>query len=99
MAKTSRQAMRDLLKEVNQDLGQFFDSLNNELAAGTPVASGRARRGWRVTGNPQIGSGAITRVVIQNPVPYIAVLDQGTSRQAPNGIVEPAVRRTTRRYP
>ena len=98
MAKSSRGTMRELYSEVNRELDQFFDALNTEAKALTPVKTGRAKRGWRRTGKPTIGQGATTDVVITNPVPYIAVLDKGSSKQAPQGMFEPALKKVTRRY-
>lgn len=98
MAKSAKGSMKELYTEVNRELDQFFDALNTEAKALTPVKSGRARRGWRRSGSASIGQGATTEVVIKNPVPYIAVLDRGSSKQAPQGILEPALKKVTRRY-
>lgn len=98
MAKTPNGTMKELYSELNRELDRFFDALNTEAKALTPVKSGRAKRGWRRAGKPTLGQGATTDVVITNPVPYIAVLDKGSSRQAPQGMVEPALKKVTRRY-
>jgi hypothetical protein len=98
MARTSKGTMKELYSEVNRELDRFFDALNTEAKALTPVKTGRAKRGWRRAGNASIGQGATTEVVITNPVPYIAVLDKGSSRQAPQGMFEPALKKVTRRY-
>jgi len=52
----------------------------------TPRRSGKARRAWRLEGR-----GKNTEAV--NQVPYIERLDQGSSRQAPQGILKPTVKR------
>jgi len=50
------------------------------LAEATPVDTGEARAGWKQEGD-----------VISNEVPHIAVLNQGTSRQAPAYFIESTV--------
>jgi hypothetical protein len=51
----------------------------------TPVDTGRARAGWRMEAAPG-GS-----YVILNDVEYIICLENGTSRQAPHGMVSVAL--------
>lgn len=61
--------------KVIQEVGQqVFERVQRR----TPVRSGRARDGWEIA-NTDSG------VVINNNVPYIGVLDEGTSAQAPQG--------------
>jgi hypothetical protein len=50
------------------------------LAATTPVDTGRARDGWNVTNRG-----------IENPVPYVSELNEGSSQQAPAYFIEKAV--------
>ena len=83
------------LPGLRTELARFTESVMasflTEAARITPVRSGRARRAWQ-----QQGRRVNTQVV--NTVPYIGLLDQGRSRQAPQGIVQPAINRTARRY-
>lgn len=60
------------------------EQLVDELAAATPIDTGRARHGWEVK---QVGD--ITEIV--NEVPYIDDLNHGTSRQAPTNFIEQTV--------
>ncbi len=87
MAKTPDRAMKDLTKGMEDTVNRFLVEYTNELRASTPIDTGRARRGWKRTGKYKVGESV---PVIENRVPYIGVLDTGTSRQAPNGIAKPA---------
>lgn len=96
MSTDPRKVMKNLKSEIDGDLGSFFNELERNLRLETPVDEGRARRGWRKTGNPSVDSHG-NQPVIENRVPYIGVLDKGSSKQAPNGIVEPAFKKTARK--
>lgn len=78
---------------ISGDLKRLRDrealNLANRLLSGvrqrTPVRSGRAKRSWsrRKDRNDY---------VISNAQNYTVFLDQGSSRQAPRGIVRPTIR-------
>ena len=91
----SKSFMRNFRREIESDINAFKSELNKQLVAGTPVRTGKARHGWeeltafRLTGQ--------TQTLIQNRLPYIGVLNAGSSRQAPRGIVDPAFDRAIRR--
>tara|TARA_A100001201_G_C4019309_1_gene180052 strand:- start:15 stop:308 length:294 start_codon:yes stop_codon:yes gene_type:complete len=93
--RTPRAAMKDLSEGLEDIVNRFLVEYTNELRASTPVATGRAKRGWKRTGKYKVGKSV---PVIENRVPYIGVLDTGTSRQAPNGIAKPAAEKTVRRF-
>ncbi len=95
MSSDPRKVIKKLNSEINRDLGSFFSDLEQNLRQQTPIDEGRARRGWRKTGSVDINSPATIKV-IENRVPYIGVLDTGTSKQALNGIVTPAIKKTGR---
>lgn len=56
--------------------------LFTKIVDATPVDTGRARDGWEIDEAPL---GGITW--IENSVPYIAELENGSSKQAPAGMV------------
>jgi len=56
----------------------------------TPIDKGQARRGWRL-------ESSFRQKNIVNRVPHIDALEDGHSKQAPNGILGPTVREITRR--
>jgi lipase chaperone LimK len=96
MTTDPKKAMKNLAKEIESDLGSFTDDFLKNLREQTPVQSGRAKRGWR-KGQKTKADGQDS-TMITNRVPYISELDKGTSRQAPDGIVQPAFKKTIRKY-
>lgn len=93
----ARKTMRELSTEINTDLSKFVKDYVSTLKTTTPIRTGRARNGWQNTfQRKSIGKGG-TIPIAKNDVPYIGVLDDGSSRQAPTGIVEPALRKTRKR--
>lgn len=93
MAKTPKGTIRELQAEIGRDFSRFNSDFVDNLKSETPIRSGTARRGWqnRYTGN--IGRSS-KYLLASNRVPYIEVLEEGSSRQAPDGIIEPALRKT-----
>jgi hypothetical protein len=87
MASTSKEVIRELELKIGVDANSFIRNFRDDIIETTPVRTGRAKSGWKQvdTYKPD----GKTRTVIVNRVPYIGVLDQGASKQAPNGIVEP----------
>lgn len=94
MSNNSKRAVAKLKEEIEADLGSFNDDLLRELKAQTPVQSGRARRGWTSNSNPSLSKPK--DILASNRVPYIDRLDEGSSQQAPDGIVEPAMQKALR---
>lgn len=93
MAKRMKKIINDLNRELGRDYNFMIDELVYNLKRYTPVARGTAQKGWRKTAAAaEIKDGPI----IENRVPYIDVLEQGHSDQAPNGIIGPAIQRTRR---
>lgn len=56
----------------------------------TPIKLGTARQGWRIARSSKGNS-------IVNRVPYIGRLEEGLSRQAPNGMIEPTIKEISKR--
>lgn len=67
-----------VVEEVTKKLAL---DLQAGLILATPVDTGQARNGWQIE-----DAGELT--VVQNMVPYIGVLNDGHSKQAPAGFVE-----------
>ncbi len=84
-----------LFKEIGHDLDKYQDRLQRNLVRLTPIDTGHAQKGWRKTAKMSdvLGSGK-DKVIIRNDVDYIERLDKGWSRQAPHGIVNPAIQQT-----
>lgn len=90
MIKTSiskKFAKLDFKGKILKGIDRMEEDLHRDLIAGTPVDTGRARKGWRRTAE---GS--------ENMVPYIKPLDEGHSKQAPNGIIQPALNKLRQRF-
>ena len=89
--------MKDLKREIAHDFKDYNKDLIDNLKKNTPVGSGlnrgNARRGWKNKYSNEIGKKRKYNLV-ENKVPYIGVLDTGSSEQAPNGIVQPALKQT-----
>lgn len=75
-----------LSNRVERGLRRMRDDLHDDLVAATPVDTGHAQRRWRKTAT---GS--------ENRVEYIVPLEDGHSRQAPDGITTPAINKLIRR--
>jgi len=89
--------IKQLQAEIGTDLSKFVSNYVTTLRSTTPIATGKARAGWvnTFTGG-SIGNGGNMKIA-RNHVPYIGVLDTGTSRQAPKGIVLPALQKTRKK--
>jgi hypothetical protein len=86
--------LKDMRKSIERAVDTLLDDINTEVIKTTPIRTGRARSGWRYSPRYKLGyQGAL----IQNRVEYIGILDRGSSKQAPNGIVEPAIDKFIRR--
>jgi len=87
-----------IFNDIENSMGRAIDSLFSEINTDardiTPIRTGRARAGWRKVSTYRIGD---TGVIIENPVPYIGILDRGSSRQAPKGIMTPVLNKIVRR--
>jgi len=80
-------------KEINADLAKFQQTLLVQLARNTPIDTGTARRGWVAPQLPRTDyrSSGKNFTIARNDVPYVGILDQGSSQQAPKGIVQPVL--------
>lgn len=76
----------DLAAAITETRDRLAASLLGELRAATPVETGQARGGWR-----------LTETGLRNEVPYVGRLNAGSSRQAPAGFVEAAIDRALER--
>jgi len=90
---------KTIVKDLNRSLERAIDSLisdiNTDARDITPIRTGYARSQWRKTiGSYRIGD---TGVIVENRAPYIGILDRGSSRQAPSGIITPVLNKLTKR--
>jgi hypothetical protein len=79
--KGIEQVLKDIQKKKSEIITErkatVIRDLVDKLKAATPVDTGRARDGWKVSGNS-----------IENDVPYIEQLNEGSSQQAPVYFIE-----------
>lgn len=94
--KKSRQVFDDIEDSLNATVNHFLDDFHKEVKRTTPVADGRAKRAWRRRGKYSIDKPG-THTVLENTTPYIGLLDEGSSRQAPGGMTAPAFRKLSKR--
>jgi len=79
---------RDLVKRVDQILNQVKQKTYETARSQTPVRSGYAKSQWRRKDKSDGFS-------VSNKVDYMPYLEAGRSRQAPQGIVKPTVKKVT----
>lgn len=77
-----------VMKTVEAEANKVATDLHAGLMLATPVDTGRARNGW------QLELGAMP--VVENQVPYIGVLNDGHSKQAPALFIEAEIARVTK---
>jgi hypothetical protein len=93
MPNQSKNTMKQLRAEIGRDFKKYTDDFYKSLVSLTPIDSGRAKSGWVYLYNNQIGKKSSFKL-FTNKVPYVGVLDNGWSKQAPKGMFEPTVKRT-----
>lgn len=81
----------DLNRELDQIVRLISQDYLDTVKVKTPVRSGRARKGWRLTKKRKLN------YEVTNRVPYIGRLDEGYSQQAPRGMTRPAAREVLNR--
>ena len=96
--KNSRAVFTDITDTLGDIVNHFIDDFYKEVKRTTPSRGGAAKKGWKKTTKYSIDRPGKT-TVIKNDVPYIGILDEGSSKQAPNGMTGPAFNKlSNRRY-
>jgi hypothetical protein len=80
----SKKMVSDIKESVNNEKNELVADLYNTIQRRSPVRSGKYKKTWRKVETN-------TRANISNPQPYSQRLEEGYSRQAPLGVVGPAV--------
>jgi hypothetical protein len=82
-------------RKVKQDINKLVDAISNDVLvfarANTPIRLGTARAGWKKQRQTNGFS-------IKNKVPYIDKLNQGSSKQSPEGILKPTLQQIRSKY-
>jgi hypothetical protein len=76
----------DLSGKLSKGLRQMASDLEKELKNNTPVDTGYAKSRWKRKTTRKGGT-------INNDADYIEYLEEGRSRQAPNGMIKPAMKK------
>lgn len=87
----SKRVIAELSNDVDQMVRSISTDLFNTVKQFTPVRSGRAKRSWRLRKERKYS------YEVSNRVPYIDRLDEGYSKQAPQGMTRPALREVLNR--
>lgn len=82
--------MQDLKNRSKKLITQISMDVLATVKKYTPIKEGRARQGWRMARSSKGNS-------IVNRVPYIGRLEEGSSTQAPNGMIEPTIKEISKR--
>ncbi len=87
-ARIRRFQEQTLPRAVERKVDSLGEELLARVKANTPVDTGDAKDGWELH---KEGRGYGRTVRLTNDVPYVEQLEQGSSSQAPNGIVEVSI--------
>ena len=94
--RSAKAASADIEDSLNAVVNHFLDDFYKEVKKTTPVREGRAKRGWRKRNKYDIDRKG-DQIVMENKVPYIGILDEGSSSQSPRGMTDPAFRKLSKR--
>ena len=95
MATTASGTMKELRKDVSKDLTGSAQELYQEIVRTTPRKTGTASRSWSKP--PKVGDDNYNVTVTSSSLPYIQPLEDGHSKQAPTGFIQPAIDKITRK--
>lgn len=96
MATTPKKTIEELRKDIHFPINRFARDLYLEIVKTTPKRSGRASRSW--TRPEKITPENFDGIITTSNLPYIERLEEGYSRQAPDGFIEPSLNKILRRY-
>lgn len=82
---------RDISRALIKTVQEVATQTKNAAVSSTPVRSGNARRNWTKDTTAR-------DFVVENRVPYIERLEQGSSKQAPRGIIGPTLDKVGKKY-
>lgn len=88
--------MKELKSEAHKPLDRMARDIYLEIVKTTPKRTGQASRAWTKPEN--VSPGDFNAVITTNRLPYIERLEEGYSKQAPDGFIQKSVDKITRRY-
>lgn len=96
MSKDAKNTVRALKSDMVHELNAFSRDLYLEIVKTTPKRTGAASRAW--TKPEKVSEADFDKVITTNSLPYVPRLEEGYSKQAPDGFIEPSIEKITRRY-
>lgn len=87
--RSAQQARNGIEEWLDSTANLFLDDFVDEVKRTTPTNTGRARRAWRRRNKYRAARRGDTTIA-ENKTPYIGLLDEGASDQAPRGMTGPA---------
>lgn len=95
MARVDIIGIKEFMAAASQEIAATIDNhadlVQRTVVSKTPKRSGNARRNWKKTSSDSTG------FEVENRVPYIERLEQGSSKQAPRGFTKQTLKATSRR--
>jgi HK97 gp10 family phage protein len=82
---------RDLKRAMEKAVQEIADTTQKAAVSSTPIKTGNARKNWTKKTTPKTFE-------VENKVPYIERLEQGSSKQAPRGIIGPTLDKVGKKY-
>ena len=96
MAQQPKLVIKDLKHETTVELNRFCRDLYLEIVKTTPKATGAASRAW--TKPEKVSDEDLNAVISTNSLPYVPRLEEGYSKQAPDGFIQPSIDKVLTRY-
>jgi hypothetical protein len=96
MANTPKNTLKELAREIHGPINSFARDLYLEIVKTTPKRTGAASRSW--TKPKKITPEDFNGIITSSNLPYVPRLDEGYSKQAPEGFIQPSIDRILRRY-
>tara|TARA_R110000851_G_scaffold3025_1_gene12190 strand:- start:7325 stop:7687 length:363 start_codon:yes stop_codon:yes gene_type:complete len=99
--KSINAVIKNVKTQIDSDLNFYVADLTKNLRKFTPIDTGAAKSRWAKLGGTVGIENKVPVKIITNRVGYAGILDgaegRPTSKQAPRGIVEPALKHTNQR--
>lgn len=96
MSRDPKKTIRDLRVDVHGPINDMARDIYLEIIKTTPKRSGRASRSW--TKPEKVRPEDYNGIITTSNLPYVPRLEEGYSRQAPDGFIQPSIDKITRRY-
>jgi hypothetical protein len=96
MSRDVKITIKNLTSEMVHELNAFNRDVYLEIVKTTPKRTGAASRAW--TKPEKVSATDFNKVISTNALNYVPILEEGSSKQAPAGFIQPSIDKITRRY-